>query len=80
MRVEKTLTRTISSQLIFEYYFLFLISLSFAKRAGSPQQHVPIAVGPYYLDMLILVREKNRSTRRKTLQAQERSTTRIQLT
>ena len=32
------------------------------------------------LDMLILEREENRNTRRKTLKAQERSTTGTQLT
>ena len=35
---------------------------------------------PYCQEMLILEREENRSTRRKTLEAQERSTTRTQLT
>ena len=55
-------------------YFFYFIRLN-VTRAGSPQQHVHITLHNYYfLDMLILVREKNRSTRRKTLEAQERST------
>ena len=49
------------------------VLLIFATRAGSPQQHVPITVGQYCLDTLILVREANRSTRRKTLKAQKQS-------
>ena len=52
----------------------------FATRAGLPQQHVPITVSPYCLDVLILVREENQSTRRKTLEVQERSTTGTQFT
>ena len=42
--------------------------LSFATRVASPRQHVPIAVGSYCLDMLILVRKKNRRARRKIIE------------
>lgn len=41
-------------------------------RVGPLQQHVPITVGPYCLDQLILVREENRSIRTPDLVSQWR--------
>ena len=49
----------------FFLFILFFILLSFATKTGSPQQHVSITVGPQFLNILILVREENRSTQRK---------------
>jgi hypothetical protein len=31
------------------FYFIFFILLDLPTRAGSPQQHKPITVGPFYL-------------------------------
>ena len=39
-------------------------------KGRSPEQHVPVTVSPYCVDMLIWEREGNRSARRKTLEAQ----------
>ena len=43
--------------IISRLFFLYFILLSIANRAESPQQHVPVTVGLYCLDMLIVVRE-----------------------
>ena len=46
---------------------LFLVmKLNATTWAGSREQHVLFNAGPRYQDMLILEREENRSTRRKT--------------
>ena len=45
---------------IFFLFFSFIFLLSSATRAGSLKQHMPINVGSYCLEMLILVREGNR--------------------
>ena len=47
--------------------------------AGLPQLHVPITLGLYCLDMLILARKENLNTQRETLREQERSTAGTQL-
>jgi uncharacterized membrane-anchored protein len=34
---------------IFIYFFIYFIYLALPTRAGSPQQHMPITVGPFCL-------------------------------
>ena len=41
---------------------------------------MPITVGPYFRDMLILVKMENRGIRKKTLETKERSITGTHLT
>ena len=64
--------KNILGQKQFPFYNYRFATRAEHREAESSQEHVPINVGSHCLDMLMLVREENRGTRRKTPEAQKR--------
>jgi hypothetical protein len=46
-KMEMTILIAISCHLSCQYLFILFIYLALPTRAGSPQQHMPITVGPF---------------------------------